>query len=186
MSCGALQVGLVFIARGVGATLGGLISSKIYLLMRGNTVVVGTLLLFAAVLMCMPFITSVYALYLAYFLIGVCVGVINTGCQIMTQKIFGAKAGKWLGYNNASMGISGVIIPLIAYTDDSLVVQYAVLCGTSFVAAVYLAVLPAPEAFQGLMEVSSARKAPRSAALTLMNGNFNFTTIFLHRIRFFF
>lgn len=149
-----LQVGSVFIARGVGAVLGAVVSSKLYLWMRGNTVMSVVLLLLTGVLMYMPFITSVLTLHIAFFIMGLCTAVTDTGCQIMTRKLHGMKAGPWLGANTVVFGISGALVPLIGYLTGSLFIQYVILAAISCLTAAFLIILPAPEKYEGLLEVS--------------------------------
>lgn len=143
----------MFIARGVGAVLGAVVSSKLYLWIRGNTVMSATLLLLTAVLMYMPFITSVISLHSAFFVLGLCTAITDTGCQIMTRKLHGSKAGPWLGANTVVFGISGALVPLIGYMTGSLFVQYVILSAVSCGTAAFLIVLPAPEKYEGLLEV---------------------------------
>eukprot|EP00752_Nemacystus_decipiens_P010278 g9159.t1 len=148
----ATDVGSVFIARGVGAVLGAVVSSKLYLWMRGNTVMSIILLLLTSVLVYMPFITSVYVLHAAFFVLGLCTAITDTGCQIMTRKLHGAKAGPWLGANTVVFGISGALVPLIGYLTGSLFVQYVILSAVSCATAAFLIVLPPPEKYEGLLE----------------------------------
>lgn len=146
----------MFIARGIGAVLGAVVSSKLYLWMRGNNVMSVILLLLTAVLLYMPYITSVYILHGAFFVLGLCTAITDTGCQIMTRKLHGAKAGPWLGANTVVFGISGALVPLIGYLTGSLFVQYVILSTVSCLTAVFLIILPAPEKYEGLLEVSMA------------------------------
>lgn len=148
------QVGSVFIARGVGAVIGAVVSSKLYLWMRGNNVMSIVLLLLTGILMYMPFITSVITLHAAFFVMGLCTAITDTGCQIMTRKLHGSKAGPWLGANTVVFGISGALVPLIGYMTGSLFIQYVILASVSCMTAAFLIILPAPEKYEGLLEVS--------------------------------
>lgn len=149
------QVGSVFIARGIGAVLGAVVSSKLYLWMRGNNVMSITLLVLTAVLLYMPKITTVATLLAAFFVLGLCTAITDTGCQIMTRKLHGTKAGPWLGANTVAFGISGALVPVIGYMTGSLLVQYIILSAVSCATAVFLIILPAPEKYDGLLEVSA-------------------------------
>lgn len=111
------------------------------------------LLILTAVLMYMPFISSVYTLHGAFFGLGLCTAITDTGCQIMTRKLHGAKAGPWLGANTVVFGISGALVPLIGYLTGSLFVQYVILAAVSCLVAAFLIILPAPEKYEGLLEV---------------------------------
>lgn len=145
----------MFIARGIGAVLGAVVSSKLYLWVRGNTVMSLVLLFLTSVLIYMPFITWTTTLHLAFFVLGLCTAITDTGCQIMTRKLHGAKAGPWLGANTVAFGVSGAIVPLIGYTTGSLFVQYVILAAVSVIVAAFLIILPAPEKYEGLLEVGS-------------------------------
>lgn len=144
----------MFIARGVGAVIGAVVSSKLYLWMRGNNVMSIVLLLLTGILMYMPFITSVITLHAAFFVMGLCTAITDTGCQIMTRKLHGSKAGPWLGANTVVFGISGALVPLIGYMTGSLFIQYVILASVSCMTAAFLIILPAPEKYEGLLEVS--------------------------------
>lgn len=148
-----VQVGSVFIARGIGAVLGAIVSSKLYIWMRGNTVMTAVLLFLTFILVYMPFVVSVYVLHGTFFLMGLCTAIIDTGCQIMTRKLHGSHAGPWLGANTVAFGISGALVPLIGYLTGSLYVQYDILSAFACMTAVFLVVLPAPEKYEGLLEV---------------------------------
>lgn len=147
------QVGTVFIARGVGAVLGAVVSAKLYLWVRGNTVMSVVLLFLTGVLVYMPFITTITLLHISFFVLGLCTAITDTGCQIMTRKLHGTKAGPWLGANTVSFGISGALVPLIGYLTGSLFAQYIILSVVSLLVAAFLIVLPAPEKYEGLLEV---------------------------------
>lgn len=112
------------------------------------------LLFLTAVLMYMPFITSVMILHVAFFALGLCTAITDTGCQIMTRKLHGAKAGPWLGANTVVFGISGALVPLIGYLTGSIFIQYVILAAVSCLVASFLIILPAPEKYEGLLEVS--------------------------------
>lgn len=104
----------------------------------------------------MPFITSVWTLHGAFLAIGFSTSVIDTGCQIMTQKIHGTKAGPWIGANTVALSITGVAPPSVGYltADYSLFAQYVVVAATGCLAAsTFFALLPAQESFdRGLID----------------------------------
>ncbi|CAN0465161.1 unnamed protein product, partial [Ectocarpus sp. 12 AP-2014] len=146
-------VGTVFVAKGAGTGVGALMSPKLYLSVRGNTVLSVGLVLLSAILLYFPFLSSVFTLHLAFFVQGLVVNVLMTGCQIMTRKVHGDKCNLWTGANVVSLGLSSALFPVVAYLDDSLFDQYAILSGMSIAVAVILGVvIPAPESFEGLIE----------------------------------
>lgn len=73
----------------------------------------------------------------------------------MTRKLHGSHAGPWLGANTVAFGISGALVPLIGYLTGSLFVQYTILSSFSCIVGAFLIVLPAPEKYEGLLEVST-------------------------------
>ncbi|CAM9201867.1 unnamed protein product [Ectocarpus sp. 8 AP-2014] len=148
----AIDVRPVLIARGVGAVLGTAASSKLYLWVPSNKMMSVFLFLVMVVLVYMPFITSVYPLYVAFLLLGLFTAITDTGCQIMTRKLHGAEAGPWMGANALAFGLSGVIVPLIGYLTGSLFVVYVTLSVVSCVTAVFLTILPTPGRNKGLHE----------------------------------
>lgn len=153
------QVGTVFIAKGTGTGVGAVISPKIYRSVRGNTALSVGLLLLAATLLSMPFISTVVSLHVAYFMLGVLIDMVITGCQVMTRKVHGEKSGIWIGSNMVALGTSSALVSLICFVDDSLLQQYIIFSATSLSAAAFLGVaLPAPEGFEGLLEVREARR----------------------------
>lgn len=137
----------------MGAVLGAVVSAKLYIWVRGNTVLSVVLLFLTAILVYMPFITTVTMLHVSFFVLGLCTAITDTGCQIMTRKLHGSKAGPWLGANTVSFGISGALVPLIGYITGSLFIQYIILSSVSCLVAVFLIILPAPEKYEGLLEV---------------------------------
>lgn len=157
-------MGTVFIAKGLGTGVGAMISPKVYLSMRGNSALSVGLLLLAAVLLAMPFVSTVFVLHLVYFMLGLFFDIITTGCQIMTRRVHGDKSGIWIGTNLAVLGGASTLATLICYVDTSLFQQFAMTSATSLSAAMYLGIaLPAPEKFEGFLEVSGeARRRMKS------------------------
>ncbi|CAM9799138.1 unnamed protein product, partial [Ectocarpus fasciculatus] len=167
INCGttSTKVGTVFVAKGAGTGVGVLISPKLYLSFRGNTVISVGLVLLSAILLYFPSLSRVSTLHLAFFVQGLIVDVLMTGCQIMTRKVHGDKCALWTGANVMSLGISSALFPVVAYLDDSLFDQYAILSCMSIAVAIILGVvIPAPESFEGLIEETPESLVVDSAA----------------------
>lgn len=139
-NCGtsATEVGSVFVTRGCGAILGAISSAKLYEVFPGNRVITTTLFGLACLLVYMPWIDQVWQLHLCFGLLGICTAITDTGCQIMTRFVHGPNAGPWLGANTVSFGVSGALVPAIAYATDSLYWQYCTLSAVSVVGAIVL------------------------------------------------
>ena len=135
----ATDVGSVFIARGMGAVLGAIVSAKLYKIFKGNHVMSVALTLISFLLFSLPFNKSYNWLHIYFFFLGLGTSITDTGCQIMTRKLHGKKAGPWLGANTVSFGISGALVPLVEIFTESLTVQYyvisAVVLGVTFMIA---------------------------------------------------
>lgn len=147
-NCGttSTDVGTVFVARGVGAIVGAIVSSKLYLWFQGNTVMTFTLLWLVVQMLVLPYNTSVAMLHVLFFCLGLGTAITDTGCQIMTRKIHGKAAGPWLGANTVAFGISGACVPLMELFTDSLVIQYDIMAAIIFFIALMMAFGPNPEA----------------------------------------
>lgn len=144
-NCGttSTNVGTVFIARGIGAVLGALVSAKLYLWFHGNHVMTIALTLISILIGTLPLNKSVVVLHVYFLLLGIGTAVTDTGCQIMTRKMHGKQAGPWLGANTVAFGIAGAIVPLIEVITGNITVQYTVIA--ILVTAVTLLIVFAPE-----------------------------------------
>ncbi|CAN0441844.1 unnamed protein product, partial [Pylaiella littoralis] len=143
-----------------------MISPKVYLSMRGNSALSVGLLLLAAALLAMPYVSTVLILHLVYFMLGVLFDIITMGCQIMTRRVHGDKSGIWIGTNLAVLGGASALATLICYVDTSLFQQFAMTSATSLSAAVYLGIaLPAPEKFEGFLEATPKFLSGSAAAV---------------------
>jgi hypothetical protein len=164
------DIGSVFIARGFGAIFGAIFSAKLYHAVHGNTVITWTILAMCASLLWLPFVSRVLTLHAGFLLLGICTAITDTGCQIMTRRVHGKSAGPWLGANTVAFGLSGAIVPCIAYATTELIVQYAIMSGIGVLAAATFILLPAPENQDGYIAKSIAPppKAGKSAELGLI------------------
>lgn len=134
---------------------------KLYGAVRKNTVIFLSLVLVTSVLFCMPYITSVGTLHIAYFALGLLIATTITGNQTMTVLIHGAQAGPWLGANSAGFVIAGLGVTLISYFADSLLDLYVILTVASGTVGVLVIVAPAPESLPGLLQVKVSTAVKR-------------------------
>lgn len=156
-NCGKVStdVGSVFIARGIGAVAGAIFSSRLYRWFGGNSVITWALLGLAGLLLSLPFITNVILLHLNFLCLGLSTAITDTGCQIMTRRVHGRRAGPWLGANTVAFGVTGAIVPALSYATTDLFLQFAILSGLGIVTVVWFLLLPSAESLQGFI-----RKAP--------------------------
>jgi predicted MFS family arabinose efflux permease len=146
-NCGttSTEIGTVFIARGVGAIFGAILSAKLYLWYHGSVVMSFALAAITLLLLILPYNTSVIFLHAIFFFLGLATAITDTGCQIMTRKIHGKGAGPWLGANTVAFGIAGAIVPLIEVFTDSMIVEYSILSGIVLLVTFMLIFGPNPE-----------------------------------------
>eukprot|EP00640_Fibrocapsa_japonica_P001010 CAMPEP_0113937060 /NCGR_PEP_ID=MMETSP1339-20121228/3762_1 /TAXON_ID=94617 /ORGANISM="Fibrocapsa japonica" /LENGTH=519 /DNA_ID=CAMNT_0000939687 /DNA_START=422 /DNA_END=1981 /DNA_ORIENTATION=+ /assembly_acc=CAM_ASM_000762 len=159
-NCGttSVQLGSVFVARGMGALLGPLASAPLYSnFPHPNTILGGTLMLLATVLLSMPMITKVATLHFSFGMLGFCTALADTGCQIMTRTLHGREAGPWLGGNTAVFGLAGACVPLLAYFDLDVSGIYTLI--TILSGLVALVVLLSPTVESGTFPVPPAAVA---------------------------
>jgi len=141
----ATDIGTVFIARGCGAIFGAVVSAKIYRWFAGNLVMTVALALIIILLLYLPFNKSYVLLHVYFLFLGFGTAVTDTGCQIMTRKVHGKKAGPWLGANTVAFGISGALVPLIAIVTGSLVLQYYILSAIITGVTIFIFLGPSPD-----------------------------------------
>lgn len=140
------KIGSVFIARGGGAILGAILSAKLYAPPRvGNNVLKTTLMMLIALVMSLPFISSVTLLHVVFTGLGFATAVTDTGCQIMTRRTHGVQAGPWLGANTVVFGIAGAIVPVIDIITSNMVTMCAVISTVALITLALLQLLEHPE-----------------------------------------
>lgn len=158
----AWQLPAVFISRGLGAGLGALLSSKLYLVITGKVLVSISLFLLAGCVLSMALISRVTMLIVNFGAVGFLTAVIAAGSQIMTHRLHGSAAGPWLGANTIAFGVSGAFSPLIGFLTGSLVVEYSILASMAVCIAFFLVVMPEPHKQVGLLfEVSGCRNGQK-------------------------
>lgn len=151
--CGTtfLRAGSVFIARGIGAIAGSALSAKIYAQFPGNETIAASLFVVVVMLIAMPSCTSLMLLHIYFFFCGLGTALTDTGCQIMTRKVQGKRAGPWLGANTIAFGLSGALVPLIEIATSDLYVQYLILAAISLTSVISLWLGPDMEGYENYL-----------------------------------
>ena len=159
-NCGSdfVNAGTVFIGRGLGAIIGTLVSAKLYATFPGNETIACSLFVVVIMLIAIPSCHSLRTLHFYFFMCGLGTAMTDTGCQIMTRKIFGKDAGPWLGANTISFGISGAIVPLVEMSTDDLYVQYLILAALSLATVVTLWLGPDMEGYENFLRAKMKLK----------------------------
>ena len=118
------SIGTVFIARGAGSILGAIVCSKLYRWFSGNIVMSVSLMGIIIILVLMPSTRTITELHIFFFSLGLGTAVVDTGCQLMTRKLHGEKAGPWLGANATVFGLSAALVPILESFSSKLTTQY--------------------------------------------------------------
>eukprot|EP00640_Fibrocapsa_japonica_P001173 CAMPEP_0113939948 /NCGR_PEP_ID=MMETSP1339-20121228/6157_1 /TAXON_ID=94617 /ORGANISM="Fibrocapsa japonica" /LENGTH=424 /DNA_ID=CAMNT_0000943597 /DNA_START=12 /DNA_END=1286 /DNA_ORIENTATION=+ /assembly_acc=CAM_ASM_000762 len=140
----SVEIGSVFIARGIGSIFGSIMSAKIYIWGPPRLMMISALLGFALALAWLPLVTSVTTLHVLFLVLGICTAVVDTGCQILTRKLHGAEAGPWLGGNTVAFGLAAAFVPILAYVTDDDAAQFIILVGITVFASVLVFLPPEP------------------------------------------
>ncbi|CAM9436082.1 unnamed protein product [Choristocarpus tenellus] len=170
------ELGSAFITRGVGAVIGNLFAAKFYRWMPGNAVLAMSVLGQSSFLFYLPFINSLLAMHMSFFVDGFSSGVTTVGIQFMTRKAVGQRAGPWLAANTVMFCMIGTLAPPLSILTDSFVARQSVFAGFAAAVGVFLLVLPPPEKHAGLLEASLFYRRhiglsyPRPASILLSLG----------------
>ena len=120
-------LGSVFIARGLGAVVGSLYSAQLYRDFSGNRVVASALLGLAVTCLYLPVNTTFIGIHIAFLALGLGTAITDTGVQILTRKLHGARAGPYLGLNTVAFGVSGSLMPALSFLAPDLYTRFAFL-----------------------------------------------------------
>ena len=146
-----LKLGSVFLARGIGSIMGSAASAKIYSIFPGNETIAASLFIVVVMLICMPSCHSLTLLHVYFFFCGLGTSLTDAGCQIMTRKIQGKKAGPWLGANTIAFGTAGAFVPLLEILTTDLYIQYLILAGVSLASVCSLWLGPDMEGYENYL-----------------------------------
>lgn len=139
--CGttATDVGTVFLARGAGAVVGGLVSMELFSasapLARQRRVVVAAQIFLAAILGLLPGCKSVAVLHVLWGATGLGTATLDTGVQIATRDAHGVDAPPWHVYNTVAFAVAGAIVPLTLLATHKLIYLYGLVASLALLNA---------------------------------------------------
>ncbi len=158
------ELGTIFLARGIGSITGAIISAKFYKWFYGNTVMIGGIIVIAAVLLSLVYNKSSVLLHVLFAILGVCTALVDTGVQIQTRKLHGLNAGPWLGANTVCFGCSGAIVPLIEMFIDRESIEFFILSAlTLFVGVALFSMPPVEDIIRGRGPGAAPHPRPKGA-----------------------
>ena len=128
----------VFIIRGIGSIFGTASCSKMFYLLPGNDVLSMSIAVIMLALVLIPFSISAIQLHICFFLLGLGCSVTDTGCQLMTRKLYEKDAGPWLGINATVFGLSAAFVPIIELISSKLLTRYIIFSSLVAVSFCYM------------------------------------------------
>jgi hypothetical protein len=147
-NCGtsAMAIGSVFIARGIGAILGAISCAKLYAPpAKGNNVMVAALSFLVCLMMYLPFVANIVVLHFIFAGLGFGTAVTDTGCQILSRKVHGVKAGPWLGANTVVFGVAGALVPVLDVITANLLTIFICISSITTITLLVILMSPHPE-----------------------------------------
>ena len=116
----------VFILRGIGSIFGTALCGKMFSLLPGNYVLSMSIAIIMLTLIVIPFSVSSVQLHICFLLLGLGCSVTDTGCQLMTRKLYEKDAGPWLGMNATVFGLSAAFVPILELISSELLTRYII------------------------------------------------------------
>ncbi len=137
----------VFVAQAFGALLAAIAAVWLYKWFYGNWLLTIGLLTMGAISFAAPFVTSIIGLHVLYGIFGLCVTLIEIGCQILTTRIFGiSHATSWLSANFAFYTIGSMMAVMIdLWLIDDVERDFISLGSFSMAFAILTIIVPHPE-----------------------------------------
>ncbi len=107
------QISIIFSARGFGYLIGSVIGGRLYDSMRGNPVVIGTMLMMAAMLALTPLILSLWLLVFVIFFLGAFQGVLDVGGNTLLVWVHGKDVSPFMNAMHFFFGVGAFLSPII-------------------------------------------------------------------------
>jgi len=128
----SVDIGGVFIVRGVGNIAGSLLFPMILRMGETNSIaeINGTQIialftaLFVAITACVSFCTSEVLLYFLFFGSGLFGSLVDTGCMSLLHKVHREKAGPWMTASILAFTVSAVISVFIQAVSNSTLLNF--------------------------------------------------------------
>mmetsp|Transcript_26783 Transcript_26783/g.27021 ORF Transcript_26783/g.27021 Transcript_26783/m.27021 type:complete len:431 (-) Transcript_26783:167-1459(-) len=140
-----VELGTVHLCRGVGAIIGMLISIPLCKYLKGNNVLIISLMLTGLVISLLPQCRSSFHLHFLFLCLGLSTSVTDFGCQILTYRLHVKSSILWLGGNSISFGVYGAIAPLTQLLFHRINEQYIVIIILTVIICLILALAPEGE-----------------------------------------
>ena len=107
------RVAYVLSARGLGYLVGSLVGGRLYDTIKGNPVMAGSLLVAAAILLAMPFVSVLWLLIGLAFLLGAFLGAVDVGGNTLLVWLHRDKVGPYMNGLHLFFGVGAFLSPVI-------------------------------------------------------------------------
>jgi len=107
------RVAYVLSARGLGYLVGSLAGGRLYDTIKGNPVMAGALLMAAAILLAMPFVSVLWLLVGLAFLLGAFLGAVDVGGNTLLVWLHRDRVGPYMNGLHFFFGVGAFLSPVI-------------------------------------------------------------------------
>lgn len=107
------RVAYVLSARGLGYLVGSLVGGRLYDTIKGNPVMAGSLLVAAALLLAMPFVSVLWLLICLAFLLGAFLGAVDVGGNTLLVWVHRDKVGPYMNALHFFFGVGAFLSPVV-------------------------------------------------------------------------
>lgn len=158
------QISVIFSARGFGYLIGSVIGGRLYDSIRGNPVVIGTMIMMAMMLALTPLISFLWLLVVVVFLLGAFQGVLDVGGNTLLVWVHGKEVSPFMNAMHFFFGVGAFLSPIIVaqVLSKSGQVQWAFWTLSLLVLPVILAMLglPSPDTSQAGVDYGEDESEP--------------------------
>ena len=137
----SIDIGSLFLARGVGLLLGHISSPTWYKWFRGRFVLAAAFLGISFTLAQLSS-SNMLGIYIAFLILGIETSLIETGSEIMILKVYGNEAVLWQAAGSLTYAFAGIIVPIVVLLLDRQDHQCYLLSFIVFIVAVIHALGP--------------------------------------------
>jgi len=107
------RIAYVLSARGLGYLVGSLVGGRLYDTVKGNPVMAGALLVAAAILLSMPFVSVLWLLIGFAFVLGAFLGAVDVGGNILLVWLHRDRVGPYMNGLHFFFGVGAFLSPVI-------------------------------------------------------------------------
>lgn len=107
------RVAYVLSARGLGYLVGSLVGGRLYDTIKGNPVMAGSLMVAAAILLAMPFVSVLWLLVGFAFLLGAFLGAVDVGGNTLLVWLHRDKVGPYMNGLHFFFGVGAFLSPVV-------------------------------------------------------------------------